>query len=376
MMLYIRPLIAAFILSALISAQAIQAQGKAEISAFLYTYDFGVIAETEEGANYSFRIANTGSAALVISNVSASCGCALPQWTKTPIAPGDSGEVRVTYLSKGRPGPFYKSLIVHSNASNSRLTLNIRGTVAGRRSEQPAFVYAYRAGDLRLDSKMASYSRIYPGNNAEEIIHVKNEGGGMLHLSAEKAPAYLGVECRPSELKSGEAGEIALLFKTDVLQQMGRIDASFNLKIKAAEGPTTDCPITVKANVIDNFSELSAIGKAKAPVAEYSRSSIDFGKISEKGGSIIPFMGGGNDSESLKISNKGKSPLLIYTISCDNKAALTISGGKKELKPGASTTFKIVIHPKAIKAGFEDFIHIISNDPSAPVKLIRVSAEK
>ncbi|MDR2495633.1 MAG: DUF1573 domain-containing protein [Tannerellaceae bacterium] len=361
---------------ALISAQG-RAQRKAEISAISYTYDFGIIPETDEGAAHTFRITNTGTAALVVGNVSASCGCTLPEWTKAPIEPGDTGEVRVSYLSKGRPGPFYKSVIVHSNAARGRLTLYIKGTVAGRKPEQPAIVYAYRAGDLRLDTKIMSYNRLYPGDKAEGTIHIKNEGSEALSIAAEKIPAHLSVECNPPELKAGEAGELSLLFHTDVVKQMGRIDAGFHLKITSkGGGQPTDCPISVKANIIDNFSELSAAAKAKAPVAEYSRSGIDFGKLAEKGGSFIPFMGGGNESESLKISNKGKSTLIIYSISCDNSDAVTVSGGKREIKPGASAAYKIVIHPKAIKAGFEAFVHVVSNDPGAPVKMIKVTAEK
>jgi hypothetical protein len=372
---YIRPLIAALISIALISAQGL-AQGKAEIGAISHTYDFGLIPESDNGAEHTFRIANTGSAALVINNVSTSCGCARPDWTRRPIAPGDSGEVRVHYISKGRPGPFYKSVIIHSNASTSRLTLYIKGTVSNRKAEPPPIELPYRAGNLKLETKSISFGKIFPGETGEETIRIKNDGPESLNIAAVKTPPHLTVECSPQTLNPGETGEISMSLRADVIKRMGRIDAAFNLEITENNARKTNCPIAVKANIIESFKNLSPSEKANAPAAQYSSADISFGKVSDKAPSLIPFIGSNKESAQLRITNTGKSPLHIYSITCDNEQALTITGGKREIKPGASATCKIVIHPKAIKAKFEDFIHIVSNDPAGPVRLVKVTAEK
>ena len=51
-------------------------------------------------------------------------------------------------------------------------------------------------------------------------------------------------------------------------------------------------------------------------------------------------------------------------------------GGKKEIKPNASATFKISIRPKDIKAKLEALVTVVCNDPNGPVRLIKVTAEK
>ena len=165
-------------------------------------------------------------------------------------------------------------------------------------------------------------------------------------------------------------------FIADAVRQMGRIDATFNLEISESNARKADCSIAVKANIIDSFKGLSASERVNAPAAQYSTDKIDFGKIVDKNPGLIPFIGSGREAAPLRITNTGKSTLHIYSISCDNEQALTISGGKREIKPGASATYKIVVHPKAVKAGFEDFIHIVSNDPVGPVRLVKVTAEK
>ena len=90
-------------------------------------HDFGTIKEGTV-ATYSFEFTNTGKTPVVISNVQPSCGCTTPSWTKTPIMPGESGEVKASYGTDGRPGYFQKSVKVEFD--NGNLTdLTISGTV-------------------------------------------------------------------------------------------------------------------------------------------------------------------------------------------------------------------------------------------------------
>ncbi|CAK7054546.1 MAG: hypothetical protein PARBA_01943 [Parabacteroides sp.] len=105
------------------------AQQKAIISVDNTSHDFGVIKEVDGKVSHTFKITNTGDAPLVITRVIASCGCTTPEWTKEPIAPGKTGEVKITYDPKDRPGPFTKSISVYSNGKTGSYILTIRGDV-------------------------------------------------------------------------------------------------------------------------------------------------------------------------------------------------------------------------------------------------------
>lgn len=92
------------------------------------THDYGTIKQNGNGV-YEFKFKNTGSQPLMISNAKGSCGCTVPEWPREPIAPGETGAIKVKYDTK-RVGPFSKSVTLQSNAvNNPTKTIRIKGTV-------------------------------------------------------------------------------------------------------------------------------------------------------------------------------------------------------------------------------------------------------
>ena len=94
------------------------------------SHDFGNIKEDGGPVSYEFVFTNEGESPLAIVSATASCGCTMPRYPKAPIAPGKSEKIRVTYLPKGRPGEFNKSVRVRTNdPKNKKITLHISGVV-------------------------------------------------------------------------------------------------------------------------------------------------------------------------------------------------------------------------------------------------------
>ena len=93
--------------------------------------DFGKI---EEGKNLevSFRFKNIGDKPLVISNVSASCGCTVPETPKKPYAPGQTGVIKASFNSSGKVGPNSKQVNVFANLDPAMTTLNFRVEVKAK----------------------------------------------------------------------------------------------------------------------------------------------------------------------------------------------------------------------------------------------------
>ncbi len=92
------------------------------------SYDFGEIKEGEK-VEHEFRFTNTGNSPLILTNVQASCGCTTPEYSKTPIAPGEQGLVKVVFNSAGQPGKQHKIVTVTSNALSTNTLLHLRGEV-------------------------------------------------------------------------------------------------------------------------------------------------------------------------------------------------------------------------------------------------------
>jgi len=108
----------------------IAADGLPKIKFVEETHDFGNIKEGTQ-ATYEFKFTNIGNAPLILESVQASCGCTTPEWSKDPIAPGQTGKVIATFNSSGRPGTFVKTITVKYNGAVDGNTnyLTIKGSV-------------------------------------------------------------------------------------------------------------------------------------------------------------------------------------------------------------------------------------------------------
>ena len=78
---------------------------------------------------YTFHFTNTGDAPLIISAVDKSCGCTASDFPRQPIAPGEKGEIKITYDSKGHHGFQTKTLTVNANTNPSLTTLRVKAEV-------------------------------------------------------------------------------------------------------------------------------------------------------------------------------------------------------------------------------------------------------
>lgn len=98
--------------------------------------ELGIVTEGTQ-AEVVFRFKNTGTAPLILSDVSTSCGCTLAeQWPRHPIEPGDQGEVAVRFDSRGRVGENRKEIFVVTNAVPSTTTLVLTAEVIGPSSTE------------------------------------------------------------------------------------------------------------------------------------------------------------------------------------------------------------------------------------------------
>ena len=94
------------------------------------TYNFGTFSEKNPVQKCSFTFTNNGTAPLVVNQAVASCGCTVPSYTKTPIMPGEKGEIKVTYNGKGAfPGHFKKTITVRTNGETELTRLYIEGVM-------------------------------------------------------------------------------------------------------------------------------------------------------------------------------------------------------------------------------------------------------
>jgi hypothetical protein len=95
-------------------------------------YDFGTRSEGEKVA-FSFRFRNSGKKPLIITGTHAGCGCTQPEKPEQPVPPGETGEIKVVFDSKGKSGRQEKFITVESNAQPHFPDLKLTGEITTKK---------------------------------------------------------------------------------------------------------------------------------------------------------------------------------------------------------------------------------------------------
>jgi hypothetical protein len=75
----------------------------------------------------AFRFKNNGTSPLIIDNVSASCGCTVPEKPEKPYSPGEEGVIKAKFDSKNQhTGEHRKHVTVTANTNPNVHDLNFR----------------------------------------------------------------------------------------------------------------------------------------------------------------------------------------------------------------------------------------------------------
>ena len=96
-----------------------------QVSVSQTVVDFGKF-PMQEKKEHRFALTNTGNNVLAVQDVITSCGCTKAEYSKEPVRPGGTLEVKVIYEAD-EPGRFNKSITLYCNAKESPLQLTIRG---------------------------------------------------------------------------------------------------------------------------------------------------------------------------------------------------------------------------------------------------------
>lgn len=321
------------------------------------THDFGTINEADGKVTTVFEFTNTGMAPLVVNRVRASCGCTTPNWTKTPIEPGQKGTISVTYNPAGRPGRFTKTITVSSNATESDTRLIIRGEVTPKPVDK-SVQYPVKMDELGLKTNLLQFNTLIKGTEGQRTINVANFGTEDIRISVQNPFPYLEIGIIPEVLKPNETGNIYVKFNTNRCSQWGPVADRIYVILNDQKIISDAYSLRVRANIVEDFAKMTLEERREAPIMEIANlnasRTIDLGKIPA------------NTAKSYKISigNKGIKPLLIRRI-VNNNSDIKVTASKTSINSGKKADIKFDINTKGNKAGapYRRTFSIQTNDP-------------
>ena len=338
--------------------------GAAENEWVSKVHDFGAFDENLGTVYCEFKLVNTGSEPIAITAARANCGCTRPEFSKEPVAPGDTAVVRVGFDPKGRPGRFTKRINVDCSGEPTRSILVITGTVIGS-SNTLKSRYPIEVGPVSLRTGTIAYGKVLKGETMGQYIDAYNTSADTLRPRVEGAPKYIKVIVQPAVVPPGEQFILSTILHSNMTPQWGVVADSlmFYPDAKATEGRKVETVAILEAD----FSKLTPDQMAKAPLLDTDLTAIDLKKLSRSDKPI---------KEKFTITNRGKSPLIIRAISCPDPA-VEVALKDRTIKPGKSAKVDVMIDPSRITRSelLNARINIIANDPLHPSTMVRAVAE-
>lgn len=364
----------------LLSACLLSLTAHGQIQFTEMVWDFG---EIEEGvqATHVFAFKNSGSTQAQLQNVRASCGCTTPRWTREAIAPGKTGEIEVTYNSKGRPGPFTKSITVTTDTAKSAtpIILTIKGNVkaaptpaaqpGGPKADatittpaEPLINYEHRMGSLAMEKKSILLGVVQSDKPAQYTFKVKNEGSQPLQLKGLKdaQPMYaLGWE--RTLLKPGETatGTVYLdLTKAEASGLANKTTFTHQLSFETNDAAEPLKTVEVNGSYRKIYTEAEL---ATMPMIEFAEKEFNGGDILQ--GDVI--------THTFFFKNKGKAPLTLSSVkaSC---GCTTPSWTQEPLAPGATGEIKVMFNSAGKMGPQHKTVTVRSNDPENDTVVLHV----
>ncbi len=90
--------------------------------------DFGKAKEGEV-LQLTYHYTNTGKKPMIIYNVDTPCGCTVPEWSKEPLAPGESEVLKITFDTRTKKGNQTKLVKILANTDPKEISLFIKGEI-------------------------------------------------------------------------------------------------------------------------------------------------------------------------------------------------------------------------------------------------------
>ena len=322
-------------------------------------WNFGDIREEEGMVTHTCVGRNAGDEPLVIVEVTATCGCTVPSFSRKPVLPGEETPITVTFDPRNRPGSFSKELSVFSSRRERLARLRITGNVVARElSLEEEYPFDFGEG-LRLDGNFHSFAYLYRGQEAATQFEAVNTTDEPMTLRLEPATAdgfltFTG----PRELAPGERFRIGIscLVPTDS-PRYGTVREEVALLVNGRRAGRT---LTLHGIAVDPPQT-----EGSAPRMQCGETIIRFGTQRRSAGSR---------TQPLRIANTGTRTLVVRAVESQPGIGCSLRPGER-VAPGKTLEATVTLDPGSLDYGaVSKRLLIVTNDPEHPSRTLRVTA--
>lgn len=324
-----------------------------------YVHDFGQIELTSGKHSCSFTFTNKSDKPVIIHTVISSCGCTAPEWTKSPVLPGKTGKVSVTFLNDQGPYPFDKVLTVYLSGEPRPVLLRVKGVVT-RKPRPLKELYPEKFSSLGFRKRIEDFGTISQNSVTRGSTDFANLSSQPVAVTFTNVSPGLRIETIQEKIPAGTKGEI--LFEVDT-RSNDKWGVTRYSATPSVNGVSTGKELIIEAIIREDFSKMTKEEVEASPLPMADRSSHNFGAV--KAGTPVV--------TTFDIKNYGRSLMLI------RKADVSDSAVKVEFPSeiGAGRNGKITVTVNTNGQGGSKLytITLITNSPSRPIVNFVVSGD-
>lgn len=352
---------------ALLTAAAIGAAAQPQTTWLERLHDFGVIREQDGKVTCQMRLINSGTEPLLIVKAQVGCGCTGIHYPETPIQPGDTATVSITYNPSGRPGQFSKQAIIFTNTDVKRTTLEIRGNVI----PSPATLdkqYPLAAGPLRISQQIMPLGEIVKGKNKTEYLSAYNASTDTMLVNVTGGNEHLKPAIVPDTVPPARVTALTVHYLSGRAPLWGLNTDTLTISCMPLRATTmadaASADVYVMALITESFDDMTDQQRASAPVVGVDCGDrLDFGTMAQ--GQVV--------SRTFTITNKGKDHLAIRRLWAPQGEGITIQADKQEIKRGKTATVTVTADTSRQQGDLLNVpLTLMTNDPETPRLTIRL----
>lgn len=307
-----------------------------------------------------FKIKNTGNQPVIITRVTPMSSQLKADWSREPLAPGKSGEIRITFTSANLSlEKFNYKILVYSNAQNNRLELEMSGHIIDNPAK-PDLLYKHTIDGVKFKSSHIGLNNIYTWQTVTDTVYFINSRPEAVDLSIQYKPSHIEAVFVPAKVEAGQKGALIITYNAPKKNDYGYSYESLIFSVNNTRNYANR--LTITATLLEDFSKLSKKELANAPVVSFAQKEINFGEIKK----------GEKANCDFTLTNTGKSPLYIRkTKASCGCTAVTL--GDKTVEPGKSTTIRATFDSTGKSGRQYKTITIITNDPKNPETILTLN---
>ena len=331
-----------------VSLNAQQVRSRMQLSETVH--DFGKFREEAGRQTHDFIVTNTGTDPLVIQNIAVSCGCTMPEWTKSPIPAGGKGKITAIYNPQNRPGVFNQTLTVYTNSSPQSVILTIKGEVIPKEKTVEE-LFTFPAGLVRLESNHLAFTNVKKTEKKVRAMQIVNTSDRDATVEFVNSQQHLTFKVTPATIKPGQKGVVEGTYDGTKNAGWGNMTDMVRLRINGVV--QENVYYYVSANLVEDFSNLTRAELDNAPVFKIASTTVDIGKMKASEQKDVEF----------RFQNTGKSDLVIRHIRATCGCTAVQQTGQGIVKPGEWSSIKATFNSGGFSGKQIKTIYVYTNDP-------------